>query len=219
MSYDTTPPDRIPESITGKKGIESERPLSQPPSTFESYMQGTPGQARGTPPAGSPPPQGASPMELAKPINMQTAGPSVNTILAQSKNVQDTMGTIGQQLNTPNLKLRRSQSHLLKNKLQDANGYLRSAGAKLGVEEPPMEMQPGLSPIARFLAYLGDGQDQLMSVQKKLKELSASPGGVSPGDMMYLQIKMSQAQQETEYTSLLLGKVIQSITQLLQTQL
>lgn len=219
MAYDPTPPDRIPDSITGKKPIESERPLSQPSSAFESYMQGTPGQARGNPPSGPTPPQGATPMDLARPVNMQTAGPSLNTILAQTKNVQDSMGTIGQQLNTPNLKLRRSQSHLVKNKLQDANSYIRSTAAKLGVEHPPMQMAPGLSPIARFLAYLGDGQDQLMSVQRKLKELSASPEGISPGDMMFLQIKMSQAQQETEYTSLLLGKVIQSITQLLQTQL
>lgn len=218
MSYDTTPPDRIPESVTGRKGIEADRPNLQPSSTFESYMQGTPSQTQATTPGASST-QGMSPMELTKPVNMQTAGPTLNTLLAQSKTMQDSMGVIGQQLNTPNLKLRRSQSHLLKNKLQDANGYLRSAGAKLGVEGPPMQMPSGLSPVARFLAYLGDGQDQLMAVQKKLKELSSSPEGISPGDMMYLQIKMSQAQQESEYSSILLGKVIQSMTQLLQTQL
>jgi hypothetical protein len=66
---------------------------------------------------------------------------------------------------------------------------------------------------------LGDGQDQLMAVQKQIKTLSESEGGISPADMMYLQVKMGQAQQEIEYSSTLLGKVIQSITQLLQTQL
>ena len=66
---------------------------------------------------------------------------------------------------------------------------------------------------------LGDGQDQLMSIQDKMKELSAKEGGISPTDMMLIQVKMTQAQQEIEYSSTLLGKVIQSITQLLQTQL
>jgi flagellar biosynthesis/type III secretory pathway ATPase len=37
--------------------------------------------------------------------------------------------------------------------------------------------------------------------------------------MMYMQIKMSQAQQEIEFSSTLLGKVIDSIKQVLNTQL
>ena len=52
-----------------------------------------------------------------------------------------------------------------------------------------------------------------------LKKLSASGDSISPGDMMSIQVKMGLAQQEISYTSTLLGKVIQSITQLMNTQL
>jgi hypothetical protein len=210
------PLERVPESVSPRKGVEIEPPLSQPTSAFESYMQGT---AKAPPLANAETMQGASPMELAKPANMQTGAPTMNTLLAQANNMQDSIGTVGDQLKTQNLKLKRSQAHLLKNKLQDAGGYMRSAAAKLDIEIPQAQIPSGLSPPARFLAMLGDGQDQLMAIQQKLKDLSKSEGGISPGDMMLIQVKMSQAQQEIEYSSTLLGKVIQSMTQLLQTQL
>jgi hypothetical protein len=158
-------------------------------------------------------------MGLTTPANIPTGTPTMNTLQTQAATMQDSLGTVGDQLKTPNLKLKRSQSHLLKTKLQDSNEYLRSAGAKIGVENPPAKIPGGLAPPVRFLAMLGDGQDQLMAVQKQIKTLSESEGGISPADMMYLQVKMGQAQQEIEYSSTLLGKVIQSITQLLQTQL
>ena len=42
---------------------------------------------------------------------------------------------------------------------------------------------------------------------------------LNPGEMMAVQVKMGLAQQEIEYTSTLLSKVIQSITQIINTQL
>lgn len=222
----TNPADRIPDAVNPRKGIETETPVSQPATSFESYMQGSPTKGAGpgfnaaaNQAAGPGIPAGASPMELAKPVSAPTGTPTMNTLLTQTNNLQDSLGTVGDQLKTQNLKLKRSQTHLLKNKLQDANSYMRSAGAKLGVEQSPGETLAGLSPPARFLAMLGDGQDQLMAVQRQIKTLSEKEGGISPADMMYLQVKMGQAQQELEYSSTLLGKVIQSITQLLQTQL
>lgn len=210
----TTPPDKIPESISPKGGIESEKPLSQPPSTFESYMQDTGAGVRGMPPSAAPPTQGMTPLPASTNIP-----PSFSTLNAQAKVAQDSLGQVGQQLNTPNLKLKRSQTHLLKNKLQDSNGYIRQAGSKLGVDAPPLKMPPGSNAIGRFLAYIGDGQDQLLSIQQKLKQLTAEGTELRPGDMMFIQIKMSQAQQEIEYSSTLLGNVISSIKTILNTQL
>jgi len=214
----TNPLDPIPDSVTPRKGIEPETLAGKPSSSaFESYMEGTNKTAPMTAPTTTP--MGTTPMELARPPNLQTSAPTMNGLLAQASNMQDSIGTVGDQLKTPNLKLKRSQAHLLKNKLQDANGYMRSAGSALGVETPQAQIPSGLSPPARFLAMLGDGQDQLLAVQQKMKDLSSKEGGISPGDMMLIQVKMTQAQQEIEYSSTLLGKVIQSITQLLQTQL
>jgi len=218
-------PDPIPDSVSARRAIEpgGTSPTTVGPSTpFETYMQEGP-QKPAAPGFGNQPNSttapGVSPMSLTTPNNVPTGTPTANTLLTQARNMQDSMGQVESQLKTQNLKLKRSQSHLLKNKLQDANGYLRSAGSKLDVENPQADISPGLSPAARFLAMLGDGQDQLVAVQKRIKDLSASEQGLSPADMLYLQGKMGLAQQEIEYSSTLLGKVIQSLTQVLQTQL
>ena len=84
---------------------------------------------------------------------------------------------------------------------------------------PQGKMPPGLSGVARFIAMINEGQDQLVQVQAQLKKMAASGANVNPGDMMSVQVKMGLAAQEIEYTSQLLGKVIQSVTQLLNTQL
>ncbi len=218
----TNPADRIPDSVSPRKAIETETPAPKPGSAFESYMQETPAKAPpagfGATPSGTPP-VGTSPMGITTPAGAPTGTPTMNTLQTQAATMQDSLGTVGDQLKTPNLKLKRSQNHLLKTKLQDSNEYLRSAGSKLGVETTPGKTPAGLAPPIRFLAMLGDGQDQLNAVQQKMKSLSETEGGISPSDMLYLQVKMGQAQQEIEYSSTLLGKVIQAMTQLLQTQL
>ena len=208
-----------PDKISGKIPVESEKPtgLSQPSTSFEEYMQGTANQGR-TAIAQPGPAQGPTPMELTRP-NMQTAGPSFDTLLAQAKNAQDGLGTVGQQLNEPNLKLKRSQSQLLKHKLQDANGHIRAAGARVGVPEPSEQKFDSSSPVGRFLAMIGQGQDDMAAVQNQIKVLSQKPDSLQPGDMMFMQIKMGQAQQEIEFSSMLLGKVMDAIKQVLNTQL
>ena len=218
MRPETTPPaDRSPDRITPGKALEPEKPLSQPPSTFESYMQGAPAGGRGGQPMPMQATGAANPMQAAQ--MQQATNPTYSTLLAQAKTAQDSLGVVQDQLNTPNLKLKRSQTHLLKNKLQDANGNLRAGAAKLGVETEPSQTANTASPVGRFLSYIGDGQDQLMAVQQKLKQLAKSNQQINPADMMLVQIKMSQAQQEIEYSSTLLGKVIDSLKQILNTQL
>ncbi len=80
-------------------------------------------------------------------------------------------------------------------------------------------MPSGLSGISRFIAMVNDGQDQLAEIQEQLKNMSAKGGQINPGEMMSIQVKMGLAQQEIEYSSTLLGKVIQSLTQIINTQL
>jgi hypothetical protein len=213
---DTTPPDRTPDRISPGKPLEADKPLSQPPSTFESYMQGAGPETRS--PAASPT-AGGSPLAAMQPGTGAPGAPTLDSLLSQARSAQDSLGTVEQQLQTPNLKLKRSQTHLLKNKLQDSNEYLRSASAKLGIESSPLQLPSGASPIGRFLAYINDGQDQLDSVQQKLKELAASKNDIRPAEMLFIQVKMSQAQQEIEYSSTLLSKVIDSIKTIMNTQL
>lgn len=212
----STPPDKSPDRITPSKPLEPERPVPKPPTGFQSYMQETPTQQKAP---FAPPTAGPTPMEVARGPAFQTGGPSYETLLAQAKTAQDTLGTVAEKLNTPNLKLKRSQTHLLKNKLNDANSYIRAAGAKLGVEGKPMKTASGGGPIERFFGYINDGQDQLVQAQTQLQELSAKGTQLRPTDMMMVQIKLSFAQQELEFSSTLLSKVIDSLKTIINVQL
>lgn len=214
----TIPPDKSPDSISPGKAPEPfDRPTTpgKTPTGFESHMQGETKMTPGTPGATNAP----SPMEIAKGPAISSSGISYNSLLAQANQTQDALGTVQKQLGNQNLKLKRSQTHLVKQKLTDASSHIRAAGSKLGLDLPEGKLPPGLAPISRFIAMINDGQGQLAQVQALLKKISAGGKNVNPGDMMSIQVKMGLAQQEIEYTSTLLGKVIQSVTQLMNTQL
>lgn len=213
------PPDRSPDRISPGKAPEPlEKPVSSggTPTGFDSYMQG----AGTKTPQGAPgQPAGPTPMEVARGPSIATSGISFDSIIAQSGQVQDSLGTVGKQLQDQNLKLKRSQSHLVKQKLGDANDHIRAAASKMGMDLEEGKIPPGLDALARFVAMVNDGQDKLAQVQEQLKKMSASGGNINPADMLSIQVKMGLANQEIQYTSTLLGKVITSVTQLLNTQL
>lgn len=211
MSSNPTP---SPDRIDPNKPIEPQTSARSNPTTdFQSFMQGS--QSAQTAASGG---ANVSPMDLAKP-SQQTAAPTFQSLLAQSNTIQDSLGTVQDQLNTPNLKLKRSQAHLLKNKLNDANGYIRGAAAKLGVDTPPMKTPSHASVTERFMAYINDGQEKMNSIQEKLDEMMGKGEDLNPGQMMLVQVKMGQAQQEIEYSSTMLSKVIDGIKQIFNIQL
>jgi hypothetical protein len=213
----TTPPDKSPDSISGGKSIEPTTksvPSGKPPEGFDTHMQGkmqTPSSQQVS---------GPTPMDVVKAQPIASANVSLASIDTQAKNAKDSLGIVEKQLKDPNLKLKRSQSHLVKQKLGDANAHIQAAASKLGAEAKEDAASQGLTGIPRFLAMVNHGQDQLMSVHKQIEELSKKgPDQINPGEMMSIQVKMGLAQQEIEYTSVLLSKVIQSITQIINTQL
>lgn len=210
------PPDKSPDRIVPPKATEADQAIRQPSGQgFQSYME------KGATPTPKPgeAPGGPTPMELSRSISAQAATPTVPSLLAQAQTAQDTLGIVGKQLRTPNLQLKRSQAHLIRNKLQDAREYSRSAAGKLGVEAPPMKPPEEHGAIARFLSYINDGQDQFAAIQAKLQEMAASGQQLSAGDMMMLQSKMALAQQEIEYSSTLLSRVTSSIQTIMGIQL
>lgn len=209
----TTPADKSPDRVYGGKPLESIGSTPQAPKDFQPYMQDQ-GKA-----PGSIPPNGPTPMDAAKGAISPTAPSTTEGMLAQAKNARDSLGHVEQQLKTPQLKLRRSQQHLLKNKLTSAQSYLRQAAEKTGVSSPPMQGSFKGSPVDRFLAYVNDGQNQLVEVQSRLKQMSAKGQQLNAADMLSISVKMNLAQQEIEYSSNLLGKIIDSFKQLMSTQL
>lgn len=175
------------------------------PAGFDTFMKESPKSA-------------AAATAAPSSVPLPTAPPTAASILAQTTALQQGMTTVQGQISDPNLSLKRSQAHLVRNKLGDANTSIRAAGTRLGVETPPMT-STGSGPVARFLNYLSDGQNQLAAVQTQLQTLSKSPTGMNAADLLYIQLKMNQAQQEIEYSSTLLGKVMDSLKTILNTPL
>jgi hypothetical protein len=209
----TIPPDRT-DAITPGESLTPGRPITPKGSGFESKMQGS-----GTPQqSGATSPQGPSPAQGPQGPPGAQGTPSVDSVASQVGTTQDSMGNLQNKLNTKNLHLTNSQKHLLRNKLSNSSTYLRAVNTKLGVETPPMPPHTG-GPIEKFLSYVADGENQLDAAKQKLMDIKSKGTDLKPADLMLLQIKMNQAQQEIEYSSTLLGKVISSMTQILNTQL
>lgn len=204
MSPDKTDPLFGAGSITPSPNAPG---AGKSPAGFDAFMKEGP---KG--------PAGATPTATATSIPLPTAPPTAASILAQTTTLQQGMTTVQGQISDPNLSLKRSQAHLVRGKLSDATSSIRAAGTRLGVETPPTT-PTGSGPVARFLNYLSDGQNQLAAVQTQLQTLSKSPTGMNPADLLYIQLKMNQAQQEIEYSSTLLGKVMDSLKTILNTPL
>ncbi len=89
----------------------------------------------------------------------------------------------------------------------------------MGAEVPdPTKVPDTANPVERFLGYVSDGQNQLLAAKAQLQELGQT-GTANPADLMLVQIKLSQAQQELEYSSILLSKVVDIFKQMLNIQL
>jgi hypothetical protein len=187
-----------------------------PAQPFASFMQ----EGKGMPTEVSGKTTMVSPFDLAQGKPLATSAPTLDTLMNQVKNAQSTLGDLSTNVNTPGLKLKPSQKYLLKNKATDANANFRIANAKLGAEIP---QEPSASefkgPLAKFLALFTDGQNQMQSAQKQLEGLKDKGTSMQPADFLMIQIKMNKAQQELEYSSVLLSNAVSSLKQLMQVQL
>lgn len=199
----TIPPDKS-DQIFSSQPIKAGSTPQAPGTGFQGY---SPGAAK--PFSSAQAPTGAAGIQPS--LAPQYAGPSFDTLISQVSTSQDSLVNVRNQLNTKNLQFKRSQQHLLRNKLSDASTYLRAANSRLGAETPPMPSQTGARPIERFLNYVSDGENQLASARQTIVDMQGKGDQMRPSDFLLIQIKLSQAQQEIEYSSMLLGKVIDSI--------
>lgn len=216
MSKD--PINRInPEQVEPSKSA-GPTPSTTPPDkgAFQSQMQGA-----GTPQAGAQQ-KGVTPMELTEnPQAMQTQGPSMQSVVGQINTTQSNIADIKNNLqNNPNLKFKRSQEYLMRNKLTDAQEHIQSASNKVGAPVvPPKQIAAGEGPVGKFIGMVSDGENQLAAAQQKLEDLQKEGKTLNPADLMIIQVKLSQAQQELNYTSILLSKVVESFKQMMNIQL
>jgi hypothetical protein len=223
MSNPTSP---IPKSVDGEQAIQSATQSigQQAAPGFDAKMQqNQPNGAQMNQSAGA---SGPSPMDLSN-TGVVRGSPTYDSLLGQARNAQDNLGTVGQKARSVNhymnenqeLRMSKQQSKLLK---QHGNAMQESLGrAANSVGADSAALQPGSSSntIARFLTWVDQGQNTLASVQGQLTKLSKTPGALNPAEMMLAQVRMNQAQNEIQFSTMLLSKVIDSFKQILQTQL
>ncbi len=214
-------PDGIPspKEVTHKGVVPSIQPGEQKPgeevAPFSSFMKS--GEPNPLLESGKTPQ--VSPFDLAH-GKVPAPGPTFNTIQEQTKVASTLLGDVNNQLNTPKLKLKQSTKYLLKNKLQSAKAHLQSASSKLGAPIAEDETMPaGAGPIQKFLGLVTSGQKQLEMTQQHLADIAESGKSMRPADMLMIQIKLSKAQQQLEYSSLLLGKAVDDLKMMMNIQL
>ena len=217
---DNSIPGKIPDvdSSTPAPAIGDKVSERQPGLSFQKYMEAP--SASPTQPGGVSTEQVPSPYQIQQGQVSSLGTPSMDSLQTQTSQLQNNLNTVDTQLNTKNLSLNQSQKYLLRNKLTESNDSLRSAATKAGAEvNPPLTPSNKLNPVAKFLTYVTDSQNQLASVQKKLKQLSADGKSLSAGEMLMIQVKLNKAQQAIEYSSTLLGKAVEDIKTLFNVQI
>lgn len=213
MSQDLNRPIQNPSPIDSSPAIEGsgqEVPKGKP---FAAYME--PNQTQSVTPAST-----TSPMDLARPTTPLTTQPTFDSIKGQMDMTSSSLGDLNNKLNTPNLKLKPSQKYLLRNKLTEANTQIRDVAAKTGVEVgPPVSPLSRNNPVAKFLSLVTDGENQINQTQAMLTKMTQDNSSLKPTDLMLMQVKLTKAQQELEYSSALLSKAVDDIKVLFNVQI
>jgi hypothetical protein len=197
------------------KGFDKE-PNLKPPNAeaFQSYMK------EPTPKAAEESAERLSPMDLAKANMPRQAAPSLDNFLGQIQGTTSQIENMQNNLASPNLRFKSSQARLLESKLGDAKSHIASASQKLGAPlVPDAAIPPGSGPVFKFISMLTDGQRQLLAAKAQVEKFKSKGEALAPGDMLLIQIKLSQAQQEIEYSSILLSKVVDIITKTINIQI
>jgi hypothetical protein len=218
MTGPVLPPDD--NHLSEKQPLVSatDKPGGQIGAEFSQVMGRAPGMVSGMAPAPGAI-AGTTPMELASSAFQPAAPPSASAMLTQARNMHDTLGTIGAQLKTKDLKLSRSQTQIVKRNITDAHDHISKAAEKLGTNVKPLPDTLSSGTLQKFLSWVGQGQDDLIGVQNKLQEISKKPDSISVPDMMVAQMKMNQASNEVQFATILLSKIIETIRTIMQTQL
>lgn len=162
-----------------------------------------------------------SPMQVnAQNRPIASEPPTMASIQRQMEATSGSLGDIKNQLHTKNLKLKQSDKYLLRNKLSQANEHIRSAAGHVGVDTP--NRKPDLArknPIEKFLTLVSDGQHQLNSAAEQIRDLDTSGKHLNAGELLLVQVKLQKAQQELDYSSVILGKAIDVIKTLFNVQI
>lgn len=213
MSQDLNPKIPGADRIEVTPAVENSDQENITGKPFSSYMQESPTSSieKG---------QNISPMDLARQSVLPGSTPTLDSVNSQMQTASSSLGDLQNKLNTPNLKLKPSQKYLLRNKLTEANSQIRDVAGKAGVEVgPPVSPLSRNNPVSKFLALVTDGEQQINQAQQLMTDLAKKGGSLRPADLLLMQVKLTKAQQEIEYSSVLLSKAVDDIKVLFNVQI
>ena len=211
-----SPLDRLPniDKIDPTQSVQPGQGSNAPESgKFSEHMKSDQSQSQNV--------NQPTPMETAQGVNkLPSSPPTMESIQGQMDTTSGRLGDIKKQLHTKGLKLKQSDKYLLRNKLSKANDHLRTTAKHLGADPgDPINLKASKNPLNKFLAMVSDGQHQLVAANRKLKEMNSSGKSVNAAQMLLIQVKLQKAQQELDYTSVILGKAVEMIRTLLNVQI
>lgn len=147
---------------------------------------------------------------------------TTDALISQTKQAIAQIDEVKKVLEQPNVKIKTSAQQLLRNKLSHIDESLQIALSKAGVEYvTPIEenLHPNrVNPVERFIGFLTDGQTQLQRLGDELNVMGKLGKDMSPVNMLAIQVKVAQIQQELELFSSLLNKALESIKTVMNIQ-
>lgn len=207
----------LPSKLTDPSTVQGLNPIDRNTASeagkrpFADYMNEAPSAKQA---------QSPTPMQALAPQATLGGPPTMDSVNQQMKATSTQLGDLNQKLNTPNLKLKPSQKFLVRSKLEDAHTNIRESAQKVGVDTGPLpDLKAEQNPIAKFIAMIGDGQQQLESAQNMIQKYSENGQSMNPGDLLLAQIKLNRAQQQLDFSSIVLSKAIEDIKTLFNVQI
>jgi len=148
---------------------------------------------------------------------------SYESLVAQTQEAITKIDEVKKTLESPNITIKKSAQQILQNKLTHINESLEIALSRAGVELNPADIKgeakvPATNPIERFLGFLTDGQYKLQNLGDELAQIEKDNKQLSPVNLLAIQVKVGQIQQELELFSSLLNKALESIKTVMNIQ-
>ncbi len=211
----TIPPEDVVRAAPVKK-IDGEFDLKgSPRRSFESFMEEAGRKDVGQNSVGTP-------FDLPRQQSLTQEAPSYDVLLGKANLAEQNFNQIRSSLNAFSEKgigLDPSQGYLIGSKLNKARDHIGQMNALLGVEGAVDSSPKTGGVMGKFINLLTEGQSNLVSAQQAIVDLKNKGGSLNSSYFLKLQVKLSQAQQELEFASVTLSKMVEGIKALMNVQI
>jgi hypothetical protein len=145
-----------------------------------------------------------------------THPPTIDHIVQQSEDLRGAIRSNVEKINevqktNPDLKINATERAVLTDKLIHVDSGLRTALSKTGVEVtakdfvPPTEQKP----LVKFLSMLSNSDRQLTAIVGQVEGLQANNQLLRPETLLAVQIKLNFVQQQLEFFTNVINKVVE----------